>query len=163
VTKPDLPPGIADFIAEHRRAYVRSGGTEGHILDGRGSGGHRFATQLLLRYRGRKSGRTMVTPLSYGSFRGEVVVIASKGGADSHPAWYLNLIAAPEVDFQIATQAFRASWREPEGEERERVWDFMVGNYPFYAAYRERTERRIPVVMLKVIEPIAVFTQSDIG
>jgi deazaflavin-dependent oxidoreductase (nitroreductase family) len=90
-----------------------------------------------------------------------VVIVASKGGADHHPAWYLNLHDSPTVEFQIATQAFRATWREPEGDERDKVWSFVVDNFPPYAAYQASTERQIPLVMLKAVEPIAVFKESD--
>jgi hypothetical protein len=72
-------------------------------------------------------------------------------------------VAAPEVDFQIATQAFRATWREPVGAERQKIWDFMAHCYPFYAEYQTRTSREIPLVMMKPIEPIAVFGEADIS
>ena len=77
-----------------------------------------------------------------------MVIVASKGGADNHPEWYLNLREQDHVDFQIATQAFRATWREPEGDERHRVWDFMVRAYPPYISYQRSTTRHIPVVMM---------------
>jgi deazaflavin-dependent oxidoreductase (nitroreductase family) len=100
--------------------------------------------------------------LSYGAIGGEVVIIASKGGADENPSWYANLTARPEVEFQIGTQAFRGTWREPEVDEYEQVWDFMVKCFPFYATYRERTSRKIPVLMLKLVEAIEVFRMSDL-
>lgn len=148
------------FISDHLTRYLRSGGVDGHIVDGRASGAYLFGTTCLIRYEGRKSGRTYITPLSYAAIGGEVVVVASKGGADLHPAWYLNLVAAEEVDFQIATQAFRARWREPEGTEREKIWDFIADCYPFYTTYQARTSRQIPLVMMKPIEAIAVFRED---
>lgn len=150
-------------INSHLEAYLRTGGVEGHVLDSRGSGGHSFGTALMIRYRGRKSGRIMITPLTYGSIGGEVAIIASKGGSPDHPAWYLNLTASPEVDFQIGTQAFRASWREPAGAEREKVWSHMVDCYPYYGEYLKRTDRKIPVVLLRPIEAIPVFRESDLN
>jgi deazaflavin-dependent oxidoreductase (nitroreductase family) len=132
-------------------------------MDLRENNAHALGTHLLLRYRGRKSGKTYITPLSYGIIGGEVVIIASKGGADEHPSWYVNLTACPKVDFQIATQAFQGSWREPEGAEYEQVWDFMVKYFPFYEAYRKRTSRKIPVVMLNLVAPVPVFRLSDIS
>jgi deazaflavin-dependent oxidoreductase (nitroreductase family) len=80
-----------------------------------------------------------VKPLIYGVIAGEVVIVASRGGADHHPQWYLNIRENSTVDVQIGTQAFRATWREPEAAERERVWDFVVGLYPPYAGYQEST------------------------
>lgn len=146
-----------NWKTEHLEMYLRSGGTEGHIVDVSDIGGHKLNTTLLLRYTGRKSGRTIITPLNYGDIGGEVVVVASKGGADHHPAWYLNVKESPELAFQIATQAFRASWREPRGEERARVWEFMVSVFPPYKAYQASTTREIPLVMMKPIEPIEIF------
>jgi deazaflavin-dependent oxidoreductase (nitroreductase family) len=104
----------------------------------------------------------MITPLSYADRGGEVIVVGSKGGSDAHPAWYLNIVASKEVDFQIATQAFRATWREPEGAERQKIWDFMVDCYPFYAIYQTRTTRQIPLVMMNPIEAIPVFRETDL-
>lgn len=150
-----------DWMIQHRTMYLRSGGTEGHIMDLTPVGGHSLGTHCLIKYRGRKSGRIYITPLSYGIIGGEVVISASKGGADEHPAWYLNIREMEEVEFQIATQAFRASWREPEGGERDKVWNFMVDCYPFYADYQAATDRQIPLVMMKPIDAIRVFQESD--
>lgn len=156
------PAGTFEWVKEHRRLYLRSGGAKGHIMDLTGAGGHGFGTHCLIRYKGRKSGRTMIQGLSYGDIGGEVVICASKGGADDSPQWYHNIRAAETVDFQIATQAFRATWREPQGDERKRVWDFMVACYPFYAVYQTRTERVIPLVMMKAVAPIDAFTEADL-
>jgi deazaflavin-dependent oxidoreductase (nitroreductase family) len=139
--------------------YLRSGGSEGHIVNLSDIGGRRFTTTLLLKYVGRKSGKTLITPLIYGDIGGEVVIVASKGGADHHPAWYLNVSDSKELCFQIATQAFRGTWREPKGAERANVWDFMVGVFPPYKAYQASTEREIPLVMLAADEPIDIFKE----
>ena len=146
-----------DWKTEHLEMYLSSGGAQGHIMDIREVGGHSFTTHCLIRYTGRKSGRTIITPLIYGDYGGEVVVCASKGGADHHPLWYLNLIEGPEIEFQIATQAFRATWREPQGTERDRVWDFMQQVFPAYTTYQSTTDRLLPLVMMKAVEPTDVF------
>lgn len=146
-----------DWKTQHLEGYLNSGGTQGHIMDVTAVGGHAFTPHCLIRFKGRKSGRTIITPLIYGLLGGEVVICASKGGADHHPNWYLNLVARDEVDFQIATQAFRASWREPAGDERTRVWEYMVGVFPAYAAYQRSTARQLPLVMMRPIEPIDIF------
>jgi len=143
---------------EHLSLYLGSGGARGHIVDVSDIGGHKFTTTLLLKLVGRKSGSTRVNPLIYGDMGGEVVIVASKGGADQHPAWYLNIKNSPQIAFQIATQAFEATWREPEGAERARVWDFMVGVFPPYKGYQASTNRQIPLVMLSAGRPIAAFT-----
>ncbi len=146
-----------DWKTEHLAMYVGSQGSKGHIMDLRDVGGRNFTTHCLIKYIGRKSGRTIVTPLIYGDMGGEVVICASKGGADHHPAWYLNLVASKEVCFQIATQAFRATWREPAGAERDKVWEFMQGVFPPYAAYQASTKRQLPLVMMAPIEPVETF------
>ena len=150
-----------DFMTEHREMYLRSGGAEGHIMDITPVGGHPFTTHCLIKYTGRKSGKVFITPLIYGDIGGEVVIVASKGGADEHPAWYLNIRDSDEVEFQIATQAFRGTWREPQGAEREKVWNFMVDVFPSYAGYQASTSRQIPLIMMKAVEPIPVFKESD--
>ncbi|EZP83616.1 nitroreductase family deazaflavin-dependent oxidoreductase [Novosphingobium sp. 11B] len=150
-----------DWVVEHRDMYLSSGGAQGHIMDITPVGGRSFATHCLVKYVGRKSGKVFITPLCYADIGGEVVICASKGGADHHPAWYLNIREAETVDFQIATQAFRATWREPEGAERDKVWAFLTDCHPFYATYQQSTDRVIPLVMLKAIEPVPVFKAED--
>lgn len=150
-----------DWITEHRDAYLQSGGTQGHIMDITAVGGHSFTTHCLIKYTGRKSGKVFITPLIYGDIGGEVVIVASKGGSDHHPAWYLNIRDADAVEFQIGTQAFRATWREPDGAERQKVWDFMVDVFPAYANYQASTDRQIPLVMMKAVAEIPVFKAED--
>lgn len=150
-----------DFMVEHREMYLRSGGAQGHIMDITAVGGHAFTTHCLIKYTGRKSGKIFITPLIYGDLGGEVVIVASKGGADENPAWYVNIRDSDKVEFQVATQAFRGTWREPEGAERDKVWDFMVGVFPSYTSYQASTGRRIPLVMMKAVEPIPVFKEED--
>jgi deazaflavin-dependent oxidoreductase (nitroreductase family) len=150
-----------DWVAEHREMYLKSGGVEGHIMDITAVGGRSFATHCMIKYTGRKSGKVFITPLCYGDIGGEVVIVGSKGGADTHPAWYLNIKDSKEVEFQIGTQAFRATWREPDGDEYQKIWDFMVDGFPFYASYQASTSRKIPLVVMKAVEPIPVFKESD--
>lgn len=150
-----------DWLASHRREYIESGGTRGHILDLTFSGGRTFSPHLLINVIGRKSGKSYVHPLFYSSVGGEVVIVASKGGADTNPSWYTNLVARPDLRFQIATQAFRATWREPAGAERDWVWDFIVRNNNAFAGYQASTTRRIPLVMLMRGEEVPVFTAAD--
>jgi deazaflavin-dependent oxidoreductase (nitroreductase family) len=149
------------WAVEHREMYLRSGGAEGHIMDLTPVGGRPFATHCLIKYTGRTSGKVFISPLCYGDIGGEVVICASKGGADHHPAWYLNITSSQEIAFQIATQAFRATWREPQGTERDKVWAFMQDCFPFYNTYQASTTRILPLVMMKAIAPIPVFKESD--
>ena len=80
------------------------------------------------------------------------MVVASKGGAPAHPAWYLNLAADPEVQVQVKADRFAARARTSAGDERARLWQQMVGIYAPYEKYQQMTEREIPVV---VLDPIA--------
>src|SRR5262249_22739241 len=112
-------------------------------------GVNHYLPSLLLETTGRKSGRRLIVPLIYGVQPGEWVVVGSKGGAETHPAWYLNLQEQKEVGFQVATQAFRAHWRSPDGAEHAAVWDYMERLFPPYGDYRKATTRTIPLVMLK--------------
>ena len=146
------------FVAEHRETYIGSGGRKGHVLDYRHLGGHRFTTCLLIETHGRKSGERRITPLIYGDTGGEVVIVASKGGADVHPGWYWNIKEAEEVTIQIGGQAFRATWREPQGAEREAVWQFMAALYPPYRDYQAATDRHIPLVMFQPGEEVDAFS-----
>jgi deazaflavin-dependent oxidoreductase (nitroreductase family) len=156
-TRAKIAAARRDWKGEHIAMYLGSGGTKGHIMDLRDIGGHQFTTHCLIKYTGRKSGKTIITPLIYGDIGGEVVICASKGGADHHPNWYLNLRESKELYFQIATQAYRARWREPEGAERAKVWEFMQGVFPAYTTYQASTERQLPLVMMSPLEPVEVF------
>jgi len=158
-TSAEIAKARRNWKEDHLGTYLRSGGAEGHIVDVSDIGGHKFTTTLLIRYVGRKSGKTRITPLIYGDMGGEVVIVASKGGADHHPAWYLNVKDSKEICFQVATQAFRGTWREPQGAERARVWEFMVGVFPPYKGYQASTDRVIPLVMLSADEPIDIFKE----
>ena len=155
-TKELLARSVA-FVNEHRDSYLRSGGRAGHIIDCTAVGARGYLPSLLLQTIGRKSGKPHIVPLLYGCFAGEWLVVGSRGGAPEHPAWFLNLQSRPEVHFQIATQAFRGSWRIPVGEERDQAWAYVTGMFPAYAEYQKRTERQIPVVLLRPIEETPVF------
>jgi deazaflavin-dependent oxidoreductase (nitroreductase family) len=148
-----------DWAQEHLATYLSSGGAKGHILDLSSVGGHSVTTHCLIKVAGRKSGREYVKPLIYGNVGGEIVIVGSKGGADTHPEWYLNIRESDTLGVQIATQAFEATWREPEAEERHQVWAYMTHLFPPYLGYQTSTERHIPVVMFKLGRPIDVFTE----
>ena len=154
VTMTEVERATLEFVEQHRRTYLESGGRLGHVLDYRHLGGHRYTTCLLIEHVGRKSGERRITPLIYGDTNGEVVIVASKGGADVHPGWYWNVKAMDEVVIQIGGQAFRCTWREPEGEERARIWEFMAGIYPPYRDYQAGTSREIPIVVFQPIDEV---------
>ena len=149
VTMTDVERATLEFVAQHRNAYLSSQGRAGHILDYRHLGGHRFTTTLLVENFGRKTGERRITPLIYGDTGGEIVIVASKGGADVHPGWYHNVLAMQDVTVQIGGQAFRCSWREPQNAERRAIWEFMANLYPPYRDYQAGTTREIPTVVFQ--------------
>lgn len=141
----------------HALEYLRSGGARGHVWDFTVVGGHPYTPCLLLETFGRKSGERRLAPLIYGAIDGQFVIVASKGGAEHHPGWYWNLTAMDEVTIQIATQAFVCTQREPEGAERDRIWEFMASVYPPYRDYQAGTDRLIPVVMFTPLREVEVL------
>ena len=146
-----VPESGQDWIVNHTRQYLESGGEEGHMWDRPDGGGP--IPCLLLVTKGRKSGEWRTLPLIYGDTDGGYVLIASKGGAAKHPSWYLNLAADPNVHVMVGTEQMEATARTAEGEERARLWSQMAGTFAPYNDYQERAskaDREIPVV---VIEP----------
>lgn len=103
---------------------------------------------LLLTTTGRRSGKSRTTPLIYGEDGEDYVIIASKGGADEHPDWYVNLHADPRVEVQVADRVFPAEARTAPPEEKARLWPMMAEIWPDYDRYTERTDRDIPLVVL---------------
>jgi deazaflavin-dependent oxidoreductase (nitroreductase family) len=91
---------LPGWIADHLRRYQESNGADGHLWNG--------VPCLLLTTTGRKSGSALTLPLIYGRDGDRAVVVASKGGAPKHPAWYANLVAEPRADVQIAADKFSA-------------------------------------------------------
>ncbi len=145
---------IVNWTDNHLRTYRETDGAEGHIVDLSVWGGRKATTTLLLRTIGRKSGRVLINPLIYLAVGGEYVIVASKGGAPDHPAWYLNLTADPEVRFQVGQDHFKGSWRIIQGAERPAIWDALVDHFPRYTDYQASTDREIPVIALKPTETI---------
>lgn len=142
----DIPERLPDWIREHMRTYVESGGREGHIWRG--------VPTLLLKTTGRRSGRPLVLPLIYGTMQGPdgreaEVVVASKGGAPEHPAWYLNLQADPAVTVQVGEHLYTGRARTAGPEERAKLWQQMSAIWPAYDDYAKATDREIPVVILE--------------
>jgi deazaflavin-dependent oxidoreductase (nitroreductase family) len=148
MTEQRISDNLPDWIKDHLKRYIESDGADGHYWDASLGGGEGMVPTLLLTTVGRKSGQPLTIPLIYSRAGDGYCVIASKGGAPAHPAWYLNLEAKPEVHVQVAADKFRARARVAEGEERERLWQQMVDIYAPYTQYQEATERRIPVVVL---------------
>jgi deazaflavin-dependent oxidoreductase (nitroreductase family) len=111
---------------------------------------------LLLTTTGAKTGRPRVTPLNFSVDGDRLVVIASKGGSASHPSWYANLVAHPEVTIELGAETFQARASTAEEPERTRLFDQQAAEMTFFAGYRKRVKtRQIPVVVFEV-EPGAI-------
>jgi deazaflavin-dependent oxidoreductase (nitroreductase family) len=107
---------------------------------------------LLLNTVGRKTGRKRSSPLLYVIDGEDFVIIASKGGAAAHPAWYLNLSANPEATVEIGDREVRVEAEVADPEEKARLWQKMVKMYPTYDDYQRKTEREIPLLILRPVE-----------
>jgi deazaflavin-dependent oxidoreductase (nitroreductase family) len=133
-----------DWVAEHARRYLASGGTDGHENDG--------LRTLVLATTGRRTGTPRRTCLIYGTSGDAYVVVASKGGAEKHPAWFLNLEADAGVGVQVGTRRFTARARVASAAERAALWARMVDLFPLYEEYAQKTDREIPIVLLTPLD-----------
>ena len=140
---------LPDWMREHVRRYLESDGADGHLWDSSERGGPGPVPTLLLTTTGRRSGKPQLLPLIYGKTPKGYAVVASKGGAPAHPAWYLNLVDHPEVDVQVGAKKLKARARTARGAERAALWKEMAAIFPPYDDYQRRTEREIPVVVLE--------------
>ena len=132
---------LSVFGDSHVRVYQETNGEQGYIWNG--------APILLVTTKGHKSGQTRVTPLIFVDDAAGPAIIASKGGAPEHPAWYQNLAADPRVKVQIKGDVFEARARTTSGPERARIWKAAVKAWPQYEDYQAATSREIPVVVLE--------------
>ena len=135
-------PVLRRLMGGHTAVYRATRGVIGHKVPGIGS-------HLLLDHVGAKSGTKRTSPLLYGRDGGSYVIVASKGGNPKNPAWYHNLRANPETTIQVGSERIPVRARAAEGEERDRLFEMMVGVYDGYADYQKRTDRTIPVVVLE--------------
>jgi deazaflavin-dependent oxidoreductase (nitroreductase family) len=142
-------PEIVDnpdvWVAGHIREYVATDGRGGHRLSGW------KPSTLLLVTRGRRSGKLRRTALAYGEHDGRYVIVASNGGAERHPAWYLNLVDDPAVQVQVRDDRFAATARDATVDERPALWKLMTSVGPELDDYQRKSRREIPVVILERI------------
>jgi deazaflavin-dependent oxidoreductase (nitroreductase family) len=129
------------FGQEHIDRYLATDGKEGHDWNG--------TQALILWTTGRKSGKERATPLIYGRHGDDYLIVASKGGADAPPAWYLNLQADPEAEIQVKADVFKVRAHDAGPDKKPELWKTMVGEWPHYDEYQEKTDRPIPVVVLE--------------
>lgn len=130
-----------EWVADHIRRYVESGGEDGHMWRG--------VPTLLLTTTGRKSGMLRRTALIYGIDGDDYVIVASKGGHPSNPLWFENLVEDSNVEIQVGPQIIQARASVITDESRyQRVWDQMATIWPGFNEYKEKTSRLIPLVAL---------------
>jgi deazaflavin-dependent oxidoreductase (nitroreductase family) len=139
----EYEPSPQQWVRDQVEAYERSGGREANTL---------LDTEMrvvILTTRGAKSGKVRKSPVMRVEHNGQYAVVASKGGAPTHPEWYRNIVAHPTaVALQDGPVVFDADIRELEGDERQLWWDRAVDAYPPYAEYQEATDRVIPVLLV---------------
>ena len=136
-----VKPDISLFGDEHVRRYRETDGQVGYEWNG--------APCLVLTTRGRRSGQQRSSALIYGTDADAFLVVASQGGAPTHPNWYHNLVADTKVEVQVRGERFSATARTAAGDERARLWRVMAAVWPNYDQYVLRTDRIIPVVVLE--------------
>ena len=130
------------FGQEHIDRYIATDGEEGHDWQG--------TQTLLLTVTGRRSGEKITKPLIYGRHGDDYLLVASWGGSDRHPPWYLNLEANPEVEIQVKGDKMRARARTATPEEKAELWPIMTKEWPDYDSYQLKTDRDLPLV---IVEP----------
>lgn len=133
-------PDFSLFGDAHVQKYEETDGKVGHDWNG--------TSCLVLRMKGRTSGKERKAPLIYGRDGDSYVLIASKGGAPDHPGWYKNLLAHPDVEIQVWDKIIPVTARTGTAEDKKRVWPVMTAQWPDYDSYQEKSEREIPVVLL---------------
>ena len=131
-------PSPTKLVADQVELYESSGGTEGTTRHG--------LPVVVVTNEGCKTGAIRKTPLMRAADGNNYILVASRGGAHSHPVWYYNLKANPNVDVQDGTAVYKMRAREVKDPvERQRLWRIAVKAYPPYQDYQEKTRREIPV------------------
>jgi deazaflavin-dependent oxidoreductase (nitroreductase family) len=134
-------PSPAKWVRDQVEAYERTDGAEGGTLNSK--------PVIILTTRGAKSGKLRKTPLMRVEHDGKYAVVASKGGAPSHPVWYHNVVADPHVQLQDGARKWDMIAHEATGEEKAQWWQRAVEAWPDYAEYQKKTDREIPLFVLE--------------
>jgi deazaflavin-dependent oxidoreductase (nitroreductase family) len=135
-------PSPSAWVREQVEEYERSGGQRANTLLNTG------LPIIIVTTKGSRSGAIRKSPVMRVEHHGDYALVASKGGAPTHPEWYFNLVAAPDdVRLQDGAEPFDVTVREVTGDERAAWWERAVAAYPPYAEYQEKTDRIIPVLV----------------
>jgi len=138
-------PDITLLGQEHVARYQATDGEEGYLWNG--------VPILLLTTTGRKSGLARTTPLIFGRDGDDYLVVASQGGAPTHPQWFLNLLEDPTASIQVKAEHIKVTGFAGPNEDHDRLWLLVNSYWPNYDTYQSRTDRKIPVVVLRPTEP----------
>jgi deazaflavin-dependent oxidoreductase (nitroreductase family) len=133
-------PDLTLLGADHVRAYQETDGDVGYIWNG--------VPTLLLTTTGRISGQLRTTPLIFTRDGADYLVVASMGGAPTHPQWYRNLLVQPQACIQVRGEHIQVTGRTATDDEKPRLWSIVTAQWPNYDLYQSRTDRNIPVVVL---------------
>jgi len=136
----EYEPSPSSWARDQVETYERSGGTAGNENSGK--------PVIILTSVGAKSGKLRKIPLMRVEHNGEYAVVASLGGAPTHPVWYYNLTANPHVELQDGPAKNDYTAREVQGAERAAWWERAVAAWPDYAEYQKKTTRVLPVFVL---------------
>src|SRR5690349_24755701 len=135
--------------ADERRMLAEFRATGGRV-----SGALAGTPLLLLHHAGKRTGTRRVTPLAYSCHSGgRLVVVATNGGAATHPAWLHNLRACPDVSIEVGADTITVRASEADGRECEELWAEVVQQYPDVGRFASQTRRTIPVVVLNSAHP----------
>lgn len=142
-------PAPGTFAARVSNAFVGFNTSLYRVTGGRVGGKIKGAPVLLLDHVGRKSGTARTTPVLYLREGDDLVIVASRGGSDATPAWWLNLQASPRTEVQIGSERRGVTARQASAEEKQRLWPRLTEMFPDYDVYQTRTSREIPVIILE--------------
>ncbi|WP_405896345.1 nitroreductase family deazaflavin-dependent oxidoreductase [Streptomyces sp. NBC_00727] len=140
----EYEPSPSQWVRDQVEQYESSGGTEGTTM--------RDMPVIVLTTLGAKSGKIRKTPLMRVEHDGLYAVVASQGGAPTHPVWYHNLKSDPRAELQDGPVRRDMTAREVTGEEKARWWERAVEAFPDYADYQKKTDRQIPVFVLEPVD-----------
>lgn len=137
----EYEPSPQQWVRDQVEEYESSGGTRGTTM--------RDRPVVILTTQGVRSGKLRKSPLMRVEHDGAYAVVASVGGAPTHPAWYYNVLTNPGVELQDGPERHHYVAREVTGAEKATWWERAVAAFPDYAAYQRKTSREIPVFVLE--------------
>jgi F420H(2)-dependent quinone reductase len=137
----EYEPSPEQWVRDQVEAYEASGGTEATTLRG--------VPVVVVTSVGARSGKLRKNPVMRVEHEGTYALVASKGGAPSHPTWYHNLVTNPTIELQDGSSRRDYTVRVAEGEERAAWWERAVAAWPDYADYQTKTDRQIPIFLVE--------------